>query len=124
MTRFGIAVGFAALMLLDASAITVAAPQTKTICPMVVIPVCGTKDGARKTYTNSCFAAADHATHVVPGACHQTQPPQHFCPMIYQPVCGVKAGVTKTYGNSCQANAAGARIISQGQCIVPRGHAH
>jgi Kazal-type serine protease inhibitor-like protein len=32
-------------------------------------PVCGTKEGARKTYSNRCFADIDHATDISDGEC-------------------------------------------------------
>ena len=32
-------------------------------------PVCGTKDNARKTYSNHCFADVDHATDISDGEC-------------------------------------------------------
>jgi hypothetical protein len=88
------------------------------ICPQYVKPVCATKDGVRKTYNNSCFAAADHAHNITPGACQASRP--RFCPMIYQPVCAVKSGARQTYGNSCEAEKAGARIIYSGQCHGPK----
>jgi hypothetical protein len=38
-------------------------------CAETYIPVCGVKDGAKKTYSNDCFARADDAKVVADGAC-------------------------------------------------------
>ena len=38
-------------------------------CDETYIPVCGVKDGARKTYSNACFAKADDAKVVADGEC-------------------------------------------------------
>jgi hypothetical protein len=39
------------------------------VCPEQYAPVCGKINGVRKTYSNSCFAAADGAKVVVLGPC-------------------------------------------------------
>jgi Kazal-type serine protease inhibitor domain len=44
-------------------------PQPKTFCMEVYQPVCGTKDGNRKTYSNRCFANVDQATDIADGPC-------------------------------------------------------
>ena len=38
-------------------------------CPEMVDPVCGTKDGKRKDYTNDCFAKEDGDTDITKGKC-------------------------------------------------------
>lgn len=45
------------------------APRRPEICTEQYAPVCGEKNGSRKTYSNSCFAAADAARVVTDGAC-------------------------------------------------------
>jgi Kazal-type serine protease inhibitor domain len=44
-------------------------PTPKTMCTEQWQPVCGTKDGARKTFSNRCFAGVDHATDISDGPC-------------------------------------------------------
>ena len=48
-------------------------PQTEVrppqVCTEQYYPVCGEKGGARKTYSNACFAAADGASVVNDGQC-------------------------------------------------------
>jgi hypothetical protein len=44
-------------------------PQPKDFCIEVYQPVCGTKDGQRKTYSNRCFATVDGASDIGDGAC-------------------------------------------------------
>jgi hypothetical protein len=39
------------------------------VCTEQWLPVCGAKDGARKTYSNRCFADIDHATDISDGPC-------------------------------------------------------
>jgi hypothetical protein len=97
------------------------APVDAKICPQIVQYVCGTKDGQQKTYTNSCFARADHAMHIIPGKCEdQSFSQMKFCPEIFLPVCATKDGVERTYGNSCFAIADGATILHKGKCGVTK----
>jgi len=42
---------------------------TPIFCTENYDPVCGSKDGAAKTYSNACFAKADGATLTAAGAC-------------------------------------------------------
>jgi hypothetical protein len=52
------------------STVTVAQnPPAAGMCYEVYIPVCGMRSGVRKTYSNECFAKADQATEITPGAC-------------------------------------------------------
>ena len=44
-------------------------PEPKSVCIEVYQPVCGTKDGKQITYSNRCFANADHAADIAEGAC-------------------------------------------------------
>ena len=44
-------------------------PLQKTFCTEVYQPVCGTAGGARRTYSNRCFANADGATDIADGPC-------------------------------------------------------
>jgi sugar lactone lactonase YvrE len=49
-----------------------AAPKptpTPIFCTENYDPVCGSKDGAAKTYSNACFAKADGATVTAAGEC-------------------------------------------------------
>jgi hypothetical protein len=39
------------------------------VCTEQWLPVCATKDSARKTYSNRCFAEIDHATDISDGPC-------------------------------------------------------
>jgi hypothetical protein len=43
--------------------------KTPIFCTENYDPVCGSKDGAQKTYSNACFAKADDAKVVAEGAC-------------------------------------------------------
>ena len=43
--------------------------KTPIFCTENYDPVCGSKDGAKKTYANACFAKADAATVVGNGPC-------------------------------------------------------
>jgi len=40
-----------------------------TVCTQQYAPVCGTINGVTKTYSNSCFAAADGAKIIAQGPC-------------------------------------------------------
>ncbi len=42
---------------------------TPVFCTENYDPVCGSKDGAAKTYSNACFAKADGATVTAAGEC-------------------------------------------------------
>ena len=44
-------------------------PEPKMFCTEQYQPVCGTKDNARKTYSNRCFADVDRATDITDGEC-------------------------------------------------------
>jgi len=48
---------------------TPAPTKTPIFCTENYDPVCGSKDGAQKTYSNACFAKADDAKVVADGAC-------------------------------------------------------
>ncbi len=43
--------------------------KTPIFCTENYDPVCGSKDGATKTYSNGCFAKADGATVTAAGEC-------------------------------------------------------
>jgi len=112
-----IAIAISALGVMPVSA--AAATAAPKICPDYVQYVCGDKDGVKKTYTNSCFASRDRATHVTMGKCEdQSTSQMKFCEEIYLPVCATKDGQQKTYGNSCFALADGATIVTKGACAI------
>ncbi len=46
-----------------------AAPARPEVCTEQYVPVCGEKNGARRTYSNACFAAVDGARVVADGPC-------------------------------------------------------
>ena len=43
--------------------------RSRPICTEQYAPVCGEKNGVTKTYSNACFAAADHAKVIAQGPC-------------------------------------------------------
>jgi hypothetical protein len=43
--------------------------RRRTICTQQYAPVCGQINGATKTYSNSCFAAAEGAKIIAQGPC-------------------------------------------------------
>lgn len=66
------------------SALNVSATDNPVACTMEYAPVCGSVqvqcimapcNPIRETFSNSCVAAANHATNVTPGACEVTVPP-------------------------------------------------
>ena len=44
-------------------------PEPKSFCTQVYQPVCGTKDGTRRTYSNKYFADVDRAADIADGPC-------------------------------------------------------
>lgn len=44
-------------------------PRDGLTCPAIVAPVCGERNGVRKTYGNSCVAAIAGARVVTEGTC-------------------------------------------------------
>lgn len=55
------------LLLLATSSVTAAPGQV--VCTMEYRPVCGLKDGRRRTFANPCMARAAGARRIRPGAC-------------------------------------------------------
>jgi len=47
-----------------------------TVCTEQYAPVCGRINGTLKTYSNQCFARADGADAIAPGACSASLIPQ------------------------------------------------
>jgi hypothetical protein len=74
---------FATMTLLAGSLIASAAiadvpPPPKPVqrmCTEQWQPVCGTKDGKRKTYSNRCFADIDQTTNISDGECGPADTP-------------------------------------------------
>ena len=88
--------------------------QAATKCPLIVLPVCGFKDGAKATYSNSCLARQAGARILHRGKCDG----EGICTFIFLPVCGLDPQTKKpnTYPNLCVAENAGARLIHKGAC--------
>jgi hypothetical protein len=78
--RFLLAIASLPAALLGLSAVAAAdspppppKPQPKDFCIELYQPVCGTKDGERKTYSNRCFATVDGAIDIGDGPCTATK---------------------------------------------------
>ena len=113
-------------LVLAALAVAALAPLPASaagFCTAQWAPVCGTKDGGQKTYSNAGCAKADGAEVVAQGQCAEiaptTTPTPIFCAENWDPVCGAKNGAAKTYSNPCFAKADGAKVIAEGECPKP-----
>jgi len=111
-----------------------------TVCPQIVIPVCGCDN---KTYMNSCTAAMAGVNVRHSGACEPTGcfdnsecPEGYYCEKtvedcngagtctqkpdacieLWDPVCGCDG---QTYSNACFAAAAGVNVEHVGDCLPP-----
>jgi len=111
---------FLVLAALAAAAFAPPPAAAAGFCTAQWAPVCGTKDGGQKTYSNAGCAKADGAEVVGQGPCPEPTPkpakPPIFCAEVYHPVCAIKDGVRKTYSTDCFAKADGAKIVSDGEC--------
>lgn len=95
--------------------------HAKGVCTMIWLPVCATKDGVEKTYTNKGCAKVDGAEVVRVGRCEDPRPSQTtYCTMEYIPVCAAKNGAETTYSNACVALADGATVKYKGKCGTDR----
>jgi hypothetical protein len=84
------------------------------LCPQVERPVCAVNlAGARRTYTNACFARLAHARILHPGRCVGP-----ICFFLFKPVCALNPVTHKrqTYPNLCAAENADASLIHDGPC--------
>ena len=61
----------ALLPLLFLAASPAAAASGQVMCTMEYRPVCGLKDGRRRTFGNACTARAEGARRIRPGACRR-----------------------------------------------------
>lgn len=112
-------------------------PARPQMCPMIYAPVCGERDGSRRTFGNACQAGAGGYHIVSRGECGQrpgagwggqgvgpARPPQQsgrlvgagICTREYRPVCGQSGGDRRTFPNRCTAENAGYRVTGAGQC--------
>jgi hypothetical protein len=107
------------LVALAVAALASAPAAVARVCTAQWAPVCATKDGGQRTYSNPGCAKADGAEVVHQGPCAQPKPAPTktpiFCAEVYQPVCGVKDGATKTYSSACFAKADGATVTAAGE---------
>lgn len=108
---------FAALV---AAVLGPAPGQATGFCTAQWAPVCATKDGIQKTYSNLGCAKADSAEVAHEGQCGEPTPGPTktpiFCADVYQPVCALKNGAQKTYSSDCFAKADDAKIVADGEC--------
>jgi len=75
-------------------------------------PVCGLKNGKKKTYSNECTAECESATSITQGPCYQGRPKLCACQAVNRPVCANG----KQYANGCSARCAGVQTFTEGPC--------
>lgn len=106
------------------------APGGETdVCTQEYAPVCGTRGGTDRTYSNLCMLESDGAELHYTGECVVCASGETFneatyscdeapqeCPAVYDPVCGALEGVIETYSNQCTLDAAGAVKLLDDAC--------
>ncbi len=91
------------------------------VCTAQYLPVCASRAGERRTFSNACVAEQSGYRVVRDGECRRgggggggDEP--RFCTREYAPVCARRGGDRRTFPNACEARAADYRIIGEGTC--------
>ncbi|MHA1537463.1 MAG: hypothetical protein ACTSUD_07900 [Alphaproteobacteria bacterium] len=92
----------------------VAQQLAQRLCNNRYNPVCGTRRGRRRTFTNFCRARRAGALNIRRGRCRAAT-----CGNQYRPVCGYRAGRWRNFRNACLARRANASSIRAGVCGTP-----
>lgn len=91
-------------------------PQPQ-ICTREFVPVCGVRNGERRTFSNECLAETSGFRIIADGECRRGPPrPPYACPDIYAPVCAARPGQRQTFDNRCEAEREGFQVVRNGQC--------
>jgi hypothetical protein len=86
-------------------------------CTREYDPVCGRRDGERRTFANACLADRAGYRIIREGECRRDADNEpRFCTKEYRPVCGQRGGAFRTFGNACEADAAGWRVVDDDPC--------
>lgn len=90
-------------------------------CSREYQPVCASRGGDRRTFSNACRADAAGYSVLRYGECRRggeySERPPEFCSREYRPVCAVSSlGAVRDFPNACEAKAANYRIVGDGPC--------
>ncbi|OQM76963.1 hypothetical protein BFN67_11840 [Pseudaminobacter manganicus] len=105
-------------------------------CTMEYMPVCASRHGKRRTFSNACGARSAGYRIIGQGQCrgggwdarpdrpHRPDRPDwsnrpdrpKVCTREYRPVCAKRGNSVRSFGNACTARAANYRVIRQGSC--------
>lgn len=87
-------------------------------CTREYDPVCGRRDGDRKTFANACLARAQDYKILYQGECRKQNDDDNggFCTREYRPVCARRGDELRTFPNRCEAESSNWRVIDQGPC--------
>lgn len=91
------------------------------VCTAEYVPVCASRSGERRTFSNACVAEQSGYRIIRNGECRRGgdeggggEP--RFCTREYAPVCARRGGDRRTFPNACEARAAEYRVIGDGPC--------
>jgi len=87
-------------------------------CTREYRPVCASRFGEQRTFTNACLADRSGWRIVHRGECRRgsSSGGPRICTMDYRPVCATRRGNIRTFSNACQADAAGWRVVRNRPC--------
>jgi hypothetical protein len=111
-------------------------------CPRIYQPVCATRYGEQRDFSNSCVAQTRGFVVLYGGECRERRPisePNYeprplpprprpnrprplpygagvVCPSFVAPVCARQGGVVRTFQNACIAQGSGFRVVDDGPC--------